>query len=181
MINTVNRELEKALEQRTGQKVRDCYQCKKCSAGCPIAFAMDLVPHEVMKMVQYGQERRLMRSSTIWLCASCETCTTRCPNEIDIAAVMDGLRQMALEADETLGEPEVGMFHKSFLGGIKYTGKTNEPVLIGAYKALSRRLFDDLGLGAVMVAKRKIKIMPRVVKDRAAIRRIFDRTEGGPK
>jgi heterodisulfide reductase subunit C len=181
MINTVNRELEKALEQRTGQKVRDCYQCKKCSAGCPIAFAMDLVPHEVMKMVQYGQERRLMRSSTIWLCASCETCTTRCPNEIDIAAVMDGLRQMALEADETLGEPEVGMFHKSFLGGIKYTGKTNEPILIGAYKTLSRRLFDDLGLGAVMLAKRKIKILPRVVKDRAGMRRIFDRTEGGPK
>ena len=181
MINTVNRDMERTLEERTGQKVRDCYECKKCSAGCPVAFALDLVPHEVMKLVQYGQERRLLRSSTIWLCASCETCSTRCPNEIDIAAVMDGLRQMALERNESVGEPEVEMFHKSFLGGIKYTGKTNEPVLIGAYKALSRRLFDDLGLGAVMVAKRKIKIMPRVVKDRAAIRRIFDRTKGGSR
>lgn len=179
MINTVNRQLEKDLEERTGQKVRACYQCKKCSAGCPVAFAMDLVPHEVMKMVQYGQEERLLRSSTIWLCASCETCSTRCPNEIDIAGVMDGLRQMALEKDERLGEPEVGLFHRSFLNGIKYTGKTNEPVLIGAYKALSRRLFDDLGLGAVMVAKRKIKVIPRVVKDRKGVKRIFDETGKG--
>lgn len=179
MINTINRRLEKDLEERTGQKVRACYQCKKCSAGCPVAFAMDLVPHEVMKMVQYGQEERLLRSSTVWLCASCETCSTRCPNEIDIAGVMDGLRQMALEKDERLGEPEVGLFHKSFLGGIKYTGKTNEPVLIGAYKAMSRRLFDDLGLGAVMVAKRKIKVFPRVVKDRKAVKRIFDETSKG--
>jgi len=182
MIEAVNRRLEETLEARTGQKVRDCYQCKKCSAGCPVAFAMDLVPHEVMKMVQYGQEERLLSCSTIWLCASCETCSTRCPNEIDIAGVMDGLRQMALEKGAPLGEPEIGMFHKSFLGGIKYTGKTNEPVLIGAYKAMSRRLFDDLGLGAVMVAKHKIKIFPRVVKDRKALKRIFDETgKGGAK
>ncbi|MHB8894565.1 MAG: 4Fe-4S dicluster domain-containing protein [Candidatus Geothermincolia bacterium] len=179
MISAVNRLLEKDLEERTGQKVRDCYQCKKCSAGCPVAFAMDLVPHEVMKLVQYGQEQRLLRCSTIWLCASCETCSTRCPNEIDIAGVMDGLRRMALEKDEQLAEREVSLFHKSFLNGIKYTGKTNEPVLIGQYKAFSRKLFDDLGLGAVMVARRKIKVMPRMVKDRKSVRRIFDETGKG--
>jgi heterodisulfide reductase subunit C2 len=181
MIRTVNRKLEGDIERRTGQKVRDCYQCKKCSAGCPVAFAMDLVPHEVMKLVQYGQEPRLLECSTIWLCASCETCSTRCPNEIDIAGVMDGLRQAALEKGVQPGEPEVEMFHKSFLNGIRFTGKTNEPVLIGQYKAMSRRLFDDIGLGAVMFAKRKIKMVPRVVKDRASVRRIFARTRGGAR
>jgi heterodisulfide reductase subunit C len=181
MINTVNGDLERSLETSTGQKVRTCYQCKKCSAGCPVAFAMDLVPHEVMKMVQYGQERRVLRSSTIWLCASCETCTTRCPNEIDIAGVMDGLRRMALEKGVRIAEPEVKVFHRSFLNGIKYTGKTNEPILTGPYKLLTRQLFEDLGLAAVMMVRRKIKMVPRVVKDRAAIRRIFKQTEGGPR
>ncbi len=179
MINTVNSELEQALEARTGQKVRACYQCKKCSAGCPVAFAMDIFPHEVMKMAQYGQQQRLFGCSTIWLCASCETCTTRCPNEIDVAAVMDGLRVMALIAGVSPTEREVAIFHRSFLNGIKYTGRTNESLLVGAYKALSRRLFDDMGLGAVMLAKRKIKMLPHVVKDRKAIRRIFDETRGG--
>ena len=179
MITRVNNGLERRLEAETGQKVRSCYQCKKCSAGCPVAFATDLLPHEVMRMVVYGQEGRLLESSAIWLCASCETCTTRCPNEIDIAGVMDGLRRMAIREGVEPVEHEVSAFHTSFLEGIKLTGKTNEPVLIGAYKALSRRFFDDLGLGAVMLAKGKIKIVPRVVRDRRALRRIFRETKAG--
>jgi len=176
MIDTANRTLEVKLEGSTGEKVRHCYQCKKCSAGCPVAFAMDLLPHEVMKMVQYGQERRLLECSTIWLCSSCETCSTRCPNDIDIARVMDGLREMSLEAG-LAAEREVRTFHRSFLNGIKLAGRTNESVLIGQYKALSHRLFDDLGLGAVMLLKGKIKLLPRMVKDRGSVRRIFKMTE----
>jgi heterodisulfide reductase subunit C len=181
MINAVNQELEAGLQERTGQRVRACYQCKKCSAGCPVAFAMDILPHEVMKLVQYGQEQRLLKSSTIWLCASCETCSTRCPNEIDIARVMDGLRQTALEAGAPQAQSDVVLFHKSFLNGIKLTGKTNEPVLMGPYKLLSRRLFDDLGLAAVMVLRRKLKILPRFTRDRKAVKRIFDETGGGSR
>ena len=93
MISRLSGQLETVLEERTGQKVRHCYQCKKCSAGCPVAFTMDILPHEVMKLVQYGQSDRLLECSTVWLCASCETCSTRCPNDIDIAGVMDGLRE----------------------------------------------------------------------------------------
>lgn len=178
MIHTVNRLMEAKVEERTGEKVRRCYQCKKCSAGCPVAFAMDLLPHEIMKMIQYGQEERLLKCSTIWLCASCETCSTRCPNEIDIARAMDGLRGMSLE-EGLVAEPEIAMFHRSFLNGIKLAGRTNESVLIGQYKALSRRLFDDLGLGAVMFIKGKVKVIPRVVKDRKSVRRIFKETDKG--
>jgi heterodisulfide reductase subunit C len=174
MINTVNRRLEREVERRTGQKVRDCYQCGKCSAGCPVAFAMDLLPHEVMKMVQYGQEERLLKCSTIWLCASCEACSTRCPNEIDVAGVMDGLRQMALEKGAAVGEPDIVLFHVSFLNGIKLLGKTNETVLMGQYKPLSGKLFDDMGLAAVMMLKKKIKLLPRMVRDRKGVRRIFE-------
>jgi heterodisulfide reductase subunit C len=178
MITGLNSELEKRLEAETGQKARYCHQCKKCSAGCPVAFAMDLLPHEVMRMIVYGQRDRLLGSSTIWLCASCDTCTTRCPNEIDIAGLMDGLRRTAIREGAAPAEPQVAAFHTSFLGGIKLTGKTNEPVLIGAYKALSHRFFDDLGLGAVMFAKGKIKLLPRAVRDRGAVRRIFRGSKG---
>ncbi|MFH1150896.1 MAG: 4Fe-4S dicluster domain-containing protein [Actinomycetota bacterium] len=174
MINTVNRELEKEIERRTGQKVRDCYQCRKCSAGCPVAFAMDMLPHEVMKMVQYGLQERLLECSTIWLCASCETCSTRCPNDIDVAGVMDGLRQMALEMGAAVGQPDIVLFHDSFLRGIRLLGRTNETVLMGQYKPLSGKLLDDMGLAAVMMLKGKIKLLPRMVKDRQAVRRIFD-------
>lgn len=180
MITRVNRQLEASLEEKTGQRVRTCYQCRKCSSGCPVAFAMDLMPHEVMKLVQYGKESRVLGSSTIWLCASCETCTTRCPNDIDIAGVMDGLRQMALERGVEPAQPDVVRAHRSFLEGIKLTGKTNEPILIGTYKAVSGNLFDDMGLGLVMFLKRKIKLVPRFVRDREAVRRIFKASRRRP-
>lgn len=179
MIKALNRDLEAELERRTGEKVRTCYQCKKCSAGCPVAFAMDVLPHEVMGLVRYGQEERLLGCSTIWLCAACETCTTRCPNEIDIARVMDGMRQVALERGVEAAEPEVEDMHRAFLGGIRYTGKTNEPVLIGVYKALTGKLFDDMGLAAVMLLKGKVKMLPRTVRDRRSVRRIFKGVRGG--
>lgn len=179
MITCVNSRLEESIEQRSGQLVRACYQCGKCSAGCQLAFGMDLLPHRVMKLVQYGQEARVLSCSTIWLCASCEACSARCPNGIDVAGVMDALRQASLESGIAPAQRDVVAFHRSFLAGIRLAGRTNEPVLIAAYKALSRRLFDDLGLGVVMLRKGKIKAMPRLVQDRDAIRRIFRMSERG--
>jgi hypothetical protein len=92
---------------------------------------------------------------------------------------MDGLRRMSLDAGAA-SQPEIPLFHKSFLNGIRLLGKTNESVLMGQYKPLSGvHMFDDLGLGAVMVAKGKIKILPHFVRDRKSVRRIFNKTKKG--
>ena len=71
--------------ESVGEEIFACYQCYKCSAGCPVSFAMDILPHQVIRSVLFGQKKKVLSSKTIWICASCETCTTRCPNEIDIA------------------------------------------------------------------------------------------------
>ncbi len=165
--------IEKEIGKRIGEKPWLCYQCKKCTAGCPVSFAMDLMPHEIMNLLRWSASDRILASSTIWLCASCETCSVRCPNGIDIAGVMDALRSISIDKHYRPGEPLVTAFHRSFLAGIMGAGRTNEPVLIGIYKILSGRLLDDIGLGVKMILKRKIKPVPRFVKDRAAIRRIF--------
>ncbi len=81
------------VEEKSGVKVSACYQCRKCTNGCPVTFAMDLYPDQVMRYIQLGLRKEILQSSTIWVCASCETCTTRCPNEVDIAKVMDYLKQ----------------------------------------------------------------------------------------
>jgi len=156
------------------KEVLSCYQCKKCSAGCPISFALDILPHEAMSLIRYGEEERLLSSSTIWLCASCETCTTRCPNGIDIAGVMDSLRQLAIQFDFEPKEKDVALFHQAFLAGINLTGRTNESVLIGIYKAISRRILDDIGLGLRMIKKGKIKIFPQFVRNRKQVARLFE-------
>jgi heterodisulfide reductase subunit C len=177
MINTLSSGLEREVEERSGEKPRLCYQCGKCSTGCLFNFAMDILPHQMMKLVQYGQKERLLESNTIWICAACETCTARCPNDIDVAGVIDTLRAMALEEGVKPAERNIPLFHRCFLGNIQATGRISEPILMGSYKTFSGDLFSDLGLAAKMLAKGKIKLIPSVVKSRREIRHIFEETK----
>ncbi len=173
MINTLSPSLEREIEERCGEKVRLCYQCGKCSTGCLFDFAMDILPHQVMKLVQYGQRERLLSSRTIWVCAACETCTARCPNGIDVAGVMDALRAMALQEGVKPAERRIPLFHRCFLGNIQATGRISEPILMGSYKTLSGDLTSDIGLAVKMLSKGKIKLLPSLVKGRGEVRRIF--------
>lgn len=173
--------LERKIEERCGEKARLCYQCGKCSAGCLFDFAMDILPHRVVKLVQLGQKERLLRSRTIWVCASCVTCTARCPNGIDVARVIDALRQVALEEGIVPAERGIPLFHSCFLGNIRATGRISEPILMGAYKMLSGDLLSDLGLAIEMLRKGKIKLIPSAVKGRRVVVHIFreSKRQGG--
>jgi heterodisulfide reductase subunit C len=157
--------------------VRTCYQCKKCSVGCPVAFAMDYLPHQVIRMVQMGFREQALRCSTIWVCASCETCTTRCPNEVDIARVMDTLRQMALEEKVPEVEREIRIFHDLFLRSIRSNGRVFELGLIGLFKLRTGRFFDDISMGWRMLRKGKLSLLPHRIRARERVRRIFERAQ----
>ena len=79
----------------SGQELLACNQCGKCSAGCPLAFAMDLLPSQVIRLAQLGAEEAL-EADAIWYCASCQTCLSRCPRGVDLPRVMEALRQIVL-------------------------------------------------------------------------------------
>lgn len=89
-------EFVKRVEEISGQNLLSCNQCGKCSAGCPMAFAMDLLPNQVMRLVQLGLEEDIARCKTIWLCASCLCCTVRCPRGVDLSKVIEAVRLIAL-------------------------------------------------------------------------------------
>lgn len=84
------------VEEISGEDLNACYQCGKCSAGCPSAFIMDLLPHRIIRGLQLGLAEEILRSETPWVCASCEACSVRCPRGIEVARVMEALRQVAL-------------------------------------------------------------------------------------
>ena len=89
-------EFVRKVEEISGQNLLKCYQCGKCSAGCPIVSEMDILPSQVIRLAQMGSDEEVLDSKTIWLCASCMTCMARCPKGVDLAKVMEALRLIRL-------------------------------------------------------------------------------------
>jgi heterodisulfide reductase subunit C len=183
---TGDRSFKDIVVESIGEEIFDCYQCYKCSAGCPVSFAMDLLPHQVIRSVMFNQKERVLSSKTIWICASCETCTTRCPNEIDIAKVMDVLRQMQIEGGRKAREPKIPVFHRAFLDAIKKRGRVHELTMIRDYTRKSGDLKDkiksgewknDVKLGMKMFLRGKLKIMPPKSGGVKEVRTIFEQAK----
>jgi heterodisulfide reductase subunit C len=164
-------------------KVAACFQCRRCTNGCPVTFAMDIYPDEVIRRVNLGQIKTVLGSNTIWVCSSCETCTTRCPNEVDIAAVMDFLKEMAVRSGIKPSEPRSYAFHASFLKEIEKRGRVFEGGLMQRYlfksgdiyrKTADLSIIKDLWLGFKMLKKGRMPLLPERIKGRKEIRDIIN-------
>lgn len=165
------------VEQRSGTQVSACFQCHKCSTGCPIGPEMDVLSSQVMRMIHLGAESEVLESKGIWLCASCEACTTRCPMGIDIAAVMDTLRMMAVERKVGLSDCRGEKFNRSFLNSVRRHGRVYEMGMLAAYKLRSRDFFSDLDKGPKMLAKKKLSFLPSRSGAAGEVKKVFKRAE----
>ena len=172
-----NTALLNEVERLSGTPVSACFQCHKCSTGCPTAEEMDYLSSQVMRLIHLGEEEELLESRAIWLCASCEACTTRCPMGIDIAGVMDTLRIMAVERKAASGDARGEKFNRSFLGSVRRHGRVFELGMLALYKLRSGDLFSDLGKLPKMLAKGKISLLPNRSGDAARLRRVFQRAK----
>ena len=84
------------IQELSGQNLLACYQCGKCSAGCPAVSQMDILPNQIIRLAQLGFKDELLESRAIWICESCFMCNARCPKGINIAEVIEALRQVLL-------------------------------------------------------------------------------------
>jgi heterodisulfide reductase subunit B len=172
--------LAEVVRRAAGQNVYRCYQCVKCASGCPLADAFDLTPNRVVRSVQFD-DAQVLESKTIWLCASCQTCTTRCPQEIDVAAVMDALRMEAKRRGVAPAVPEIDVFNRLFLRLVKSFGRLYELGLSLAFNLARKRPLDDLGLGLALFRRGRLKLRPAVAwppRKVTPVARRSDRTVG---
>lgn len=165
------------IEEIMGQSPNVCYQCGKCSAGCPIREYMDVSPNQVVRLVQLGLLEEALKTKTIWLCAGCLTCTTRCPKEFELAKFMDAMREIAMRHGIKPTEKNLLRFHKSFLRQIKNTGRAFELGLVADYKMTSFDLMSDVDLAPGMILKGKLGFIPHMVKNLKAVKNIFQKSE----
>ncbi len=170
-------ELAGHVEHAAGVDVSLCYQCGKCTAGCPMARYMDLSPNQVMRLVQVGDaaaEEALLGCEAIWYCLGCLTCTQRCPRELDPAAVMDALRERAHEQGKVHSNArKIRAFHEAFLKTVEKNGRMSEMPLVQRYKLASGDLFSDVLLAPVMLAKGKLPLKAHKIAGRDDVKRIF--------
>jgi heterodisulfide reductase subunit C len=161
------------ISKISGEEVRQCYQCGKCVAGCPMMEEMDLTPSQVMRAVQSGLKDMALDCRTIWCCAGCETCAARCPKGLDLCHVMKACTSLAFAEGRTKAAPEIAAFHRSFMDTVGVLGRNYELGMIGLLKLRTGKFFDDLALGMKLFAKGKLGLFPEFVKGKAEVRKLI--------
>ena len=170
-------QLAKSVLSESGQNVNHCYQCQKCAAGCPISYEMDYKPAQLIHAIRLGMDDLVVNSKTMWLCASCETCTTRCPQEVDVAKVMDAVKITVVKQGIKPAIPQVASFNSAALANIKKCGRMYELGMIIGLKLRTFEFFKDAGLGMKMFKKGKLKMIPSftgATRARKIFRRVRD-------
>lgn len=153
------------VEKRSGQDIAICYQCGNCTAGCPAGFVYDRQVNQIMRGVQLGLKEQVLSCRSLWYCLSCSMCSLRCPNNIDVAAVMETLRHMARE-NGFVTVPEVEKFWLSFLDTVRAFGRTYEVGTMALYMIRALKLTTDLDLAPAALKRSKLPFIPHFAKGR---------------
>jgi heterodisulfide reductase subunit C2 len=166
-----------AVDKLSQSRIASCVQCRKCSAGCPLSDETDLMAHELVRLVQLGQVSEVLSSRMIWRCTSCQTCASRCPQQVNICALNDTLRRMSRESSQVNENTTLPTFNDSFLASVRKRGRVYEVGLMAAYKLKTLRLFEDMDKLPLMLAKGKLRLLPKSVAGAGERNRIWKRVQ----
>ena len=175
------------VEGETRANISACYQCERCTNACPVSHYMDIKPHQVIRHVQLGWREQLLGSSTIWVCLSCEMCSTYCPNEVAVSAVISHLRNLAFHSSIRPKEKLLAVFHQTFLEQLRKFGRVNELWLMQTFnskpqilreKMKAGTLKEELLLGLALWRKGKLHLIPRRSKAMEEIKAVYRRQRG---
>lgn len=178
-------ELRKAFIEQVhtipaGEKIKRCIQCGTCTGSCPVSYAMDISPRELIALFRAGEMEAIVKSRTIWICASCYACTTRCPSGIKITDIIYALKRTAMGKKYRSQEAhQVQILASLFIQNLMSYGRLHEGTLIRKYymKTNFKKLFGLIPLGRKMFQKKRIAILPQKIKAYASLSRIIKKAQ----
>jgi heterodisulfide reductase subunit C len=181
-VQHIGGSLADQVKATCGALPMNCYQCTKCSAGCPVAGRADLRPNELVRLVQLDQRETVLSSRFIWECTSCHTCITRCPQQVDICAMNDALRALSLKEKLAPADTAAPVFNEAFLASVRKRGRVHELGLMATFKLKTRRFFEDMDKAPMMFRKGKLPLFGERVAGRREREGMFRRAaEGGER
>jgi heterodisulfide reductase subunit C len=148
------------IEALSGQNTNLCFQCSKCSAGCPMADKMDLKPAQLMHSIRLGRKEEVLNSTAIWLCVGCETCSARCPQGVDPAAAINAARLMAMKQDVPPKVKEVDIYYRGFIANMRLNGKIHDASVAGITQLLTGQMMENLPLAWKLFVRGRVKPPP---------------------
>lgn len=164
-----------AIERDAHVAVKDCYQCGKCSAGCPVAPMADMTPREVIRNLQLGLAEPVLKSNMPWMCASCGMCLARCPQCVDLPNLMAACRRAAKDAGN-VPIKEVERFGDIFIDNVRMKGVSDEALLAMRFNMTTGHLFQDVLGAPKMVTRGMLNASGHEVENAAEVRELIDRT-----
>ncbi len=163
-----------SIAAEAGVDLKDCYQCGKCTAGCPLADGMDLMPREVIRYLQLGAVDVVLEAKTPWICAQCVVCSSRCPQNVDICSVMRAVRHASKRAGNR-PVPEADIFDDEFIANVRAHGVSNEQYLAAAYNIKSGHFMQDMGNATRMLKRGMVGVAMHNIEGRAEVAALIDR------
>lgn len=160
------------LETKAISMVNACYQCGRCSGGCPVVKEMDYSPRALLRHLQLGQWERVLSSKTIWLCAGCYGCTINCPRGVDLTWLMSRLRQIAIASGLQNNQAK---FYQAFVSAVIQNGLLSEPAFMLSYarQAGWQVLADQWESGWQMFLRGKIRLKVQKLNDGGGLRQVL--------
>ena len=169
-----------AIAAEAGVDLKDCYQCGKCTAGCPLADGMDLMPREVIRFLQLGALDVVLNAKTPWICAQCVVCSSRCPQNVDICSTMRAVRLASKHAGKRPVR-EADIFDEEFIANVRAHGVSNEQYLAAAYNLKSGHLMQDMGNATRMLKRRMVGVSMHNTEGRSDVAALIDRALAADK
>ncbi len=165
------------IETRSGVTVSVCYQCCRCTNGCPVAGDMDIVPHRVIGYILSGEREKVLASASLWTCLVCATCSLRCPNGIDVARVFETLRQISI-ASGCAAKNDIRHFDDLVIDSVERHGRLAELETIMRYRLSKGQFLKDAAMGLDMLRKGRIGLSSHNIRGRKELGAIIRRTRG---
>ena len=158
-----------------GHRIKKCLQCGTCTGTCPVSYAMDITPRQMVALFRAGRIEEVLQSKAIWLCASCYSCTVRCPVGIHVTDTLYALKRMAMQEGRLPSHFPVHLLSRIFIKNIYKYGRNYELGLGIKYLAHSsiRRLFGTIGYGLSLIRRGRLGLLPRRIKRINQVRAII--------
>lgn len=156
-----------------------CMQCGTCTASCPNAFAMDMPPRKVWRLILMDREAEVFNSTTFALCSTCYYCTLRCPRGLPLTRIMSRLKAEAVKL-KVPGFKKSAAFYGSFMESVRRHGRVRESEFMTLFFMEMKNPLLPLefsGIGWQLMKKGKVTVQLPSRADASGLDRLFQKVK----